>query len=79
MLINGYKYQTEREAMSARQKAADFYGLPVSTESTTIYFVNYQFASDDGFWYIVWCEGCTEVFGKPIKFEVTEPIMKTQI
>jgi hypothetical protein len=71
--MQGYKYKTETEAIAARQQAADYYGLPITPESMTIYFVNYQFASDDGFWYIVWCEGCTEVFGKPIEFEVIEP------
>jgi hypothetical protein len=79
MYINGYKYQTEREAISARKKAADYYGFPVTPECTTIYFVDYTYSELDDFWYIRWCEGCTEVLGKPIKFEVSEPIMKSEI
>jgi len=69
----GYTYQTEQEAQQARQQAADYYGLPVTPESTTIYFVNYNYSEIDGFYYIVWVEGCTEVLGEPINFEITEP------
>lgn len=69
----GYRYYTEKEAMSARQTAADYYGLPVTPESTTIYFVDYTYSELDRFWYIVWCDGCTEILGKPIEFEITKP------
>jgi len=77
--IKGYRFATEQAAIAARKQAADFYGLPVSPESTTIYFVDYIYSELDGFWYIRWCEGCTEVLGKPIEFEVTETIMKSEI
>jgi hypothetical protein len=73
MEYKGYKYQTEQEAQQARQQAADYYGLPVTPESTTIYFVNYNYSELDGFYYIVWGEGCTEALGEPIEFEITEP------
>jgi hypothetical protein len=73
MEYKGYKYQTEQEAQQAIQQAADYYGLPVTPESTTIYFVNYNYSELDGFYYIVWVEGCTEVLGEPIEFEITEP------
>jgi hypothetical protein len=73
MTYKGYKYQTEQEAQQARQQAADYYGLPVTPESTTIYFVNYNYSELDEFYYIVWVEGCTEVLGEPINFEITEP------
>jgi hypothetical protein len=69
-IIKGYRFATERAAIAARKQAANFYGLPVSPESTTIYFVNYQYCDSGGFWYITWCEGCTEVFGNPIEFEI---------
>lgn len=41
MEITGYKYNTESEAITARQQCADFYGLPKSPEDKTIYWVDY--------------------------------------
>ena len=74
--ITGYTYNSELEAQSARKKAADYYGLPVSPEDTTIYFVDYSYSLYDNFWYIIWCEGCTGVLGKPYDFIVNYPETK---
>lgn len=73
----GYIYNSELEAQSARKQAANYYGLPVNPEDITIYFVNYLYSEIDNFWYIIWCEGCTEVFGKPYEFTVNYPDIKT--
>lgn len=72
----GYTYKSEREAELARKKAADYYGFPVSPEDETIYFVNYSYSKLDGFWYIEWCEGCTEALGKSYEFIVNYPQTK---
>jgi hypothetical protein len=64
----GYKYNTEKEAIDARKAAADYYGIPVNSESTTLYFVDYQKMGE--FYYIIWCEGCTEALGEPMEMEV---------
>jgi hypothetical protein len=69
-LIKGYKYQTETEAEHARQLAADYYALPISTVSTTVYYVDYEYSELDDFYYIIWVDGCTEVLGEPIEFEI---------
>ena len=71
MIFRGYKYLTEQDAINARQQAADYYGLPVSPDSITLYFVNYNYSEIDNFWYIIWVDGCTEVFGNPEDFEIT--------
>jgi hypothetical protein len=73
MLINGYKYTTEQEAINARKQCADYYGLPKSPEDVTQYWVDYQEASLDTpiFWYIMFDESIREILGEPTDFEVT--------
>jgi len=75
MIITGYKYTNEQDAQQSRQQAATYYGLPVSPDATTIYFVNYNYSELDNFWYIIWCEGCTEVLGQPEEITITQPQM----
>ena len=41
MLINGYKYTTEQDAINARKQCADYYNLPIHTDDVTQYYVNY--------------------------------------
>jgi len=74
MLINGYKYNTEQEAINARKYCADYYGLPVTSEDTTKYWVDYETANLDTpiFWYIIFDESIREILGDPTTFEVTE-------
>jgi hypothetical protein len=73
MLINGYKYTTEQEAIDARKQCADYYGLPKSPEDVTQYWVDYQTAELDTpiFWYIVFDESIRDILGEPTEFEVT--------
>lgn len=73
----GYVYKFEQDAQSARKKAADYYGLPISIKDETTYFVNYLYSEIDNFWYIIWCEGCTEVLGNPYEFIVNYPENKS--
>jgi hypothetical protein len=75
MLINGYKYTNEQDAINARKACADYYGLPVSPEDVTQYWVDYQEASLDTpvFWYIMFDESIREILGEPTDFEVTTP------
>lgn len=78
MLISGYKYETESEAIQARKNCADYYGLPKSPEDITKYWVDYSFAelNDPKFWYIVYDESILIVLGEPIEFEVITEIPK---
>jgi hypothetical protein len=69
MLINGYKYQTEKEAIDARKQCADYYGLPVAPEDVTQYWVDYNY-SELNFWYIIFDESIENILGEPTNFEI---------
>jgi hypothetical protein len=73
MEITGYKYTNEQEAIDARKACADYYGLPVSPEDVTQYWVDYETADLDTpvFWYIIFDESIREILGEPTDFEVT--------
>ena len=70
--IKGYKYNTETEAIAARQTAATYMGLPVPN-GETLYWVNYTYSEIDGFYYITYVDGLEAALGEPIEFEVTQP------
>jgi hypothetical protein len=74
MLINGYKYTTEQEAIDARKQCADYYGLPVTPEDVTQYWVDYETAELNTpiFWYIQFDSSIEMILGEPTEFEVTE-------
>jgi hypothetical protein len=69
--MQGYKYKTETEAMSARKAAADYMGLPKNPNDTTIYWVNYSYSELDGFYYITYVEGLEAILGEPIDITIT--------
>ena len=69
--MNGYIFQTEQEAIDARQQAADYKGLPVNPNDTTIYWVNYNYSELDGFWYIRYVDGLEAVLGEPSDITIT--------
>lgn len=69
--MQGYKYNTESEAIAARQAAADYMGLPKNPNDTTIYWVNYNYSELDGFWYITYVEGLEAVLGEPTDITIT--------
>jgi hypothetical protein len=73
MLINGYKYTNEQDAIDARKQCADYYGLPVAPDDVTQYWVDYETAELDTpiFWYIVFDESIRVILGEPTQFEVT--------
>jgi len=73
MLIDGYKYTNEQEAIDARKACADYYGLPVTPDDVTKYWVDYETAELDTpiFWYIVFDESIRVILGEPTQFEVT--------
>jgi hypothetical protein len=69
--MQGYIFQTEPEAIAARQAAADYMGLPKNPNDTTIYWVNYNYSELDGFYYITYVEGLEAVLGEPIDITIT--------
>jgi hypothetical protein len=72
LYIKGYQYQTETEAIAARQTAADYMGLPVPN-GETLYWVDYNYSELDGFYYITYVEDLEKALGEPIEFDVTIP------
>ena len=66
----GYKYNTEQEAIAARQATADYMGLPVPN-GQTLYWVNYNYSELDGFWYIIYVDGLEAVLGEPSDITIT--------
>lgn len=66
----GYIYQSEIEAIAARQAAADYMGLPKNANDTTIYWVDYNYSKVNQFWYILYVNGLELVFGEPTEFEI---------
>ena len=73
--INGYKYDTEQEAIDAREACDAYYGIPVAPDDVTQNWVDYQFAEYNvpQFWYIMYDDSLLPILGEPIEFEVTEP------
>tara|TARA_R110000772_G_C12980703_1_gene405825 strand:+ start:284 stop:508 length:225 start_codon:yes stop_codon:yes gene_type:complete len=72
----GYKYTTEKLAIAARKQCADYYGLPKTPTSSTIYKVNYSVAdlNTPKFWYIKFDKSIKEVLGEPIEFNIITEI-----
>jgi hypothetical protein len=70
--MQGYIFQTETEAIAARQSAATYMGLPKNPNDTTIYWVNYNYSDLDGFYYITYDESLLPILGEPTEFEVTQ-------
>ncbi len=73
--INGYQYNTEQEAINARESVDSYYGIPVSPDDTTQNWVDYQFAelNTPQFWYIVFDESLVPILGTATTFEVVTP------
>ncbi len=69
--MNGYKFNTEQEAIDARKQAADYKGLPINPNDVTQYWVNYNYSDLDGYWYIQYVEGLEEVLGQPYDVTIT--------
>jgi hypothetical protein len=75
MTVLGYKYLTEEDAQQARKDCSDYYGIPVSPEDTTQYWVDYYSAMLDEpvFWFILFNESLLPILGEPTEFDVVQP------
>ena len=74
-LINGYKYTTEQDAIDARETCDTYYGIPVSPDSVTQNWVEYQFAelNEPQFWYIIYDQSLEVILGQLQQFEIIQP------
>ena len=72
--MEGYKYNTEQDAIIGRKLCADFYGLPKNETDTTKYWVDYNEESynDVVFWYIVFDESIKDVLGTPEEINIKQ-------
>ena len=75
MEVLGYKYDTEQDAINAREACDTYYGIPVSPDDVTQNWVDYQTADLDIpiFWYIRHDDSLDVILGTPETFEVTTP------
>jgi hypothetical protein len=75
MIITGYKYTIEQDAIDAREQCDAYYGIPVSPEDVTQNWANYETANLNNpiFYYIRFDESLQVVLGDPTIFEVTVP------
>jgi hypothetical protein len=73
--INGYKYNTEQDAINAREACDSYYGIPVTPDDVTQNWVDYQYAelNEPQFWYIIFDESLTPILGQPTEFEIIQP------
>jgi len=73
--FNGYQYDTEQEAITARESVDAYYGIPVAPDDVTQNWVDYQFAelNTPQFWYIVYDASLLSILGTPTEFEVVTP------
>lgn len=73
--INGYQYNSEQDAINAREACDAYYGIPVSPDDVTQNWVEYQFAelNTPQFWYIVFDDTLLPVLGQPTQFDVVYP------
>lgn len=71
----GYQYTTEQDAINAREACDTYYGIPITPDSVTQNWCDYQIANlnTPQFWYIVHDESLTPVLGTPTEFEVIQP------
>ena len=75
MIVNGYKYETEEEAITAREICDTYYGIPKSPDDVTQNWVNYNFAelNNPQFWYIIYDESLVPILGQPENLDIVFP------
>lgn len=75
MEILGYKYNTEQEAIDARESCDVYYGIPVSLDDITQNWVEYQIAELNipQFYYIIYDESLKVILGDPQTLDIITP------
>jgi len=75
MVLNGYKYDTEQDAIDAREACDAYYGIPVAPDDVTQNWVEYNIAdlNDPIFWYIRYDISLFPILGEPSDFNVILP------
>lgn len=75
MQVTGYKYDTEQQAIDARESCDAHYGIPVSPDDITQNWIDYHTAELNVpiFWYIRHDDSLDVVLGAPKTFDVEAP------
>lgn len=75
MEILGYKYNTEQDAINARESCDAYYGIPVSPDDITQNWVEYQIAELNipQFYYIIYDESLKVILGEPQTLDIITP------
>jgi hypothetical protein len=75
MEITGYKYTNEQDAIDARELIDSYYGIPVSPDSVTQNWCEYETANLDipVFYFIRFDESLRVVLGEPQTFNIQNP------
>lgn len=74
--LNGYKYNTEADAILAKSACDAFYGIPVGASSITQNYTDYHYADQDNppFWYIKGDPSLIPVLGGTTTFTVNDSV-----
>jgi hypothetical protein len=67
MLI--YKFETEQDAINAKQSCDSYYGYP-KEGCVTSSWVDYSYYETDNIYYIVFNDTLTPILGEPIEYEI---------
>jgi hypothetical protein len=75
MIITGYQYITEQEAINSQKLVDTYYGIPVHPDDVTQHWCGYNFAelNEPQFWYITYDISLVPILGEPTEFEVIQP------
>jgi hypothetical protein len=75
MIITGYQYITEQEAINSQKLVDSYYGIPVHPDDITQHWCGYNFAeyNEPQFWYITYDISLVPILGEPTEFEVIQP------
>ena len=75
MIVTGYQYITEQEAINSQKLVDTYYGIPVHPDDITQHWCGYNFAelNDPQFWYTTYDISLVPILGEPTEFEVIYP------
>lgn len=73
--MQGYKYQTEAEAIEAQVSCDEYYNIVPKEGNIAQHWTGYNYSSLDNFYYIPAHSSLIPVLGEPIEFDLTLPEM----
>jgi hypothetical protein len=75
MIIKGYKFLTEQDAIDAREQCDAYYGIPKSPDDVTQNWVEYLVAeyNTPKFWYFIYDESLVPILGQPENLDIVFP------